>query len=92
MSQEFIITFSRQAIFLAAELAAPILLVALIVGLLVSIFQAVTQIQEMTLAIIPKMMGVLIVIIILLPWFLSKLTTFMSKVLINIPVFIGIAT
>lgn len=90
MTPEFVISFGRQAITLAAELAGPILVTALVVGLLVSIFQAVTQIQEMTLAIIPKMMAVLIVILILFPWLLSKSTTFMARVFMNIPRFIGL--
>ena len=90
MTPEFVISFAREAITLAVMLAGPILLVALIVGLAVSIFQAVTQIQEMTLAIIPKMMAVVLVIMFLFPWFLSKTTSFMARVFNNIPMYIGL--
>ncbi|MCP4297667.1 MAG: flagellar biosynthetic protein FliQ [Proteobacteria bacterium] len=90
MTSEFVTTFAADAILVAIKLAAPILMVALILGLLVSIFQAVTQIQEMTLAIIPKMMGVMAVIILFLPWFLSTAAAFMEKVLSNIPFYVGL--
>jgi flagellar biosynthetic protein FliQ len=90
MTSEFVTTFAADAILVAVKLSAPILLVALVVGLLVSIFQAVTQIQEMTLAIIPKMMGVMVVIIIFLPWFLSTSATYMKKVLTNLSFYVGL--
>lgn len=90
MNQEFVITFGRQALLLAAEVSAPILAAALVFGLLVSIFQAVTQIQEMTLAIIPKMLAVIIVISVLYPWLLSKLSNFMETVLTNFPNYVGL--
>lgn len=91
MTPEFVIGFGRQAMILAAELSAPILAAALLVGLAVSIFQAVTQIQEMTLAIIPKMMAVIIVIMIMFPWFLTKLSNFMINVFTNFPSFVGLS-
>ncbi len=90
MSPEFVISFGREAITLAIMLAAPILLSALTVGLIVSIFQAVTQIQEMTLAIIPKMMAVVLAIILLFPWYLSQASSFMTRVFTNIPMYIGL--
>lgn len=88
MTQEFVINYGREAITLATLLSAPILAAALIVGLLVSIFQAVTQIQEMTLAIIPKMMAVIVTIVFLFPWFLEKLSVFMSSALNNFPTWV----
>lgn len=90
MTSEFVITFGRQAIMLAAELAGPLLIAALLIGLLISIFQAVTQIQEMTLAIIPKMMVVLLVLVIFFPWFLTKASAFMELVFTNFPIYIGL--
>lgn len=66
-------------------LAAPPLITALVVGLAVSIFQAVTQIQEMTLAIIPKMVAILISLIIAFPWLLETLTVYTTTVFKSIP-------
>jgi len=90
MTSEFVTSFSAEAILVTVKLAGPLLLTALVLGLLVSIFQAVTQIQEMTLAIIPKMVGVMVVLILFLPWFLSVAATYMEKVLSNIPAYVGL--
>jgi flagellar biosynthetic protein FliQ len=85
MSQEFVISVGRDAMWTAFLLAAPPLIAALVVGLAVSIFQAVTQIQEMTLAIIPKMVAVLLALILAYPWLLEKLTTYTVGVFQVIP-------
>ena len=85
MTQEFVIAIGREAMYTAFLLAAPPLIAALAVGLLVSIFQAVTQIQEMTLAIIPKMVAVLVALIIAYPWLLEKLTSYTTRVFQSIP-------
>ncbi|PCI24680.1 MAG: EscS/YscS/HrcS family type III secretion system export apparatus protein [SAR324 cluster bacterium] len=90
MTPEFVTSFAADAILVTVKLSAPPLLVALILGLAVSIFQAVTQIQEMTLAIIPKMMGVMGVLIIFLPWFITVAADYMEKVLTNIPFYVGL--
>ncbi len=89
MSPEFVISFATESISVGVKLAAPLLITALVLGLLVSVFQAVTQIQEMTLAIIPKIVGIIVVLILFLPWFLSTATEFMAKVFGNIPFYIG---
>lgn len=89
MSPEFVISFATESIVVATKLAAPLLITALAVGLIVSIFQAVTQIQEMTLAIIPKMVGVVVLLILFLPWFVSTAAEFMSKTLSSIPFYMG---
>ncbi|MCH7478590.1 MAG: flagellar biosynthesis protein FliQ [SAR324 cluster bacterium] len=85
MTPEFVISVGREAMQVAFLLAAPPLITALVVGLVISIFQAVTQIQEMTLAIIPKMVGVLLALMITFPWLLETLTTFTAKVFNSIP-------
>lgn len=85
MTQEFVIAIGRDAMYTAFLLAAPPLVAALVVGLLVSIFQAVTQIQEMTLAIIPKMVAVLVALIVMYPWLLEKLTSYTARVFQSIP-------
>jgi len=85
MTQEFVIAIGRDAMYTAFLLAAPPLVAALAIGLLVSIFQAVTQIQEMTLAIIPKMVAVLVALIVAYPWLLEKLTSYTARVFQLIP-------
>ena len=67
--------------WVAFLLAAPPLIAALVIGLLISIFQAVTQIQEMTLAIVPKMVAVLVALLITFPWLIDTITTFTANVL-----------
>lgn len=85
MTQEFVITIGRDAMMTAFLLAAPPLMTALLVGLVVSIFQAVTQIQEMTLAIIPKMVAVLISLVVAYPWLLETLTSYTTRLFLSIP-------
>ena len=89
MTEALVVSIMVEAMRMAPLLSAPILIGALVVGLLVSIFQAVTQIQEQTLAIIPKMGAMVAVIAILFPWFLSQATTYMTSIFSNIPQFIG---
>jgi len=85
MTQEFVINFGREAMQTAFLLSLPPLGAALVVGLLVSIFQAVTQIQEMTLAIIPKMVAVMAAILATFPWLLETLTSYTINVFNLIP-------
>ena len=85
MTPEFVTTISRDALRVAFMLAAPPLIAALVVGLLVSIFQAVTQIQEMTLAIIPKMIAVLVALLITFPWLLETITSYTLSIFQTIP-------
>ena len=64
---------SREAIFTLVKVVTPVLLVALFIGLIVGIFQALTQIQEMTLAFVPKILGVFVTIILLFPFMLNQM-------------------
>jgi flagellar biosynthetic protein FliQ len=89
MTEAIVVSIMIEAMRMTTLLAAPMLIGALVVGLLVSIFQAVTQIQEQTLALIPKMGAMLVVLAILFPWFLAQATSYMSSVFINIPRYIG---
>ena len=73
---------------IALMLALPGLLVGMLLGLAVSIFQATTQINEMTLSFIPKIIGVVIVIILTMPWMLNSMHDFTVKVINMIPQFI----
>lgn len=85
MTPEFVTSFGREAMRVAFLLAAPPLIAALIVGLAVSVFQAVTQIQEMTLAIVPKMVAVLLALWIAYPWLLETITSYTLRVFQTVP-------
>ena len=85
MTPEFVITLGRDAMRMAFLLSAPPLVAALVVGLIISVFQAVTQIQEMTLTIVPKMVAVLAVLIVTFPWLLDLLTSYTSRIFQMIP-------
>ena len=89
MSPEYIVKLGQDTLLLVLYVAGPILIVALVVGLLVSIFQAVTQIHEMTLTFIPKILAVAAVLSILLPWTLQQLIDFTVNLFSSIPTAIG---
>ena len=86
MDTSVAIDLGRRALILALLLAAPLLCVGLIVGLLVSIVQAVTQIQEMTLTFVPKMVAMVLTAVVFLPYLLEKLTTFAGEMFGPMPV------
>lgn len=88
MTPEFVVTFAKESIILTLLLSAPMLLLGLLVGLLISIFQAVTSIQEMTLSFVPKIVAVLLGFLFFLPWMLEKITSFTIRVIENIPMYI----
>ncbi len=85
MTPESIISLARAAVETTLLVSAPLLLVALVVGLLISVFQAATQINEMTLSFIPKILGVFAVLIIAGPWLLSLIIDFTRTLFQNIP-------
>ena len=89
MTEALVVSIMIEAMRMASLLAAPMLIGALVVGLIVSIFQAVTQIQEQTLAIIPKMGAMIAVLAILFPWLLSHATTYMAGIFNNLPRYIS---
>ncbi len=80
-----VITLANQTIYLSLLLSAPPLLVGLLVGLAVALFQATTQIQEMTLTFVPKIFAVMVAMIFFASWMLMKLTGFTSQLIISIP-------
>jgi flagellar biosynthetic protein FliQ len=88
MTPDFIVGFSRQAIETTLMLALPMLGLGMIVGLTVSIFQSVTQIQEMTLTFVPKILAVMMGMLIFGPWMLNKLMFFTEEVFKNFPSYI----
>lgn len=84
MTSEFVAGFFFEAIKLAISLAAPMLLAGLAVGLVVSIFQAATSINEMTLTFIPKMLAVAVALIFFFPWMMQTLVVFTQNLFENI--------
>ena len=71
-----VLDVSREAVIVTLKIGVPVMLIALIVGLVVSLFQALTQIQEMTLSFIPKIIAIFLSLLLLMPFMLSTLTTF----------------
>ncbi len=88
MTPEFITGFFMEAIKTAIMLAGPMLAVGLIVGILVSIFQAATQINEMTLVFVPKMLGVALALLVFFPWMLRVIVEFSRNMFINLPMYL----
>ena len=89
MNQDTVVNLAAQAMSLSLKIAGPLLLVGLVIGLLVSIFQAVTQIQEQSLSLIPKIVGVAVVIVVLGPWMLGQLVSYTSALYTAIPTMVG---
>ena len=85
MTPEIVMAMGRHAMQITLMIAIPMLLVALTIGLLVSIFQAATQINEMTLSFIPKLIGVFLVLDLAGPWMLSILTDYFRELFTSIP-------
>jgi len=88
MTPEFITGYFVEAIKMAILLSAPMLLSGLIVGLIVSIFQAATQINEMTMTFIPKMLAVAVALIISIPWMLQLMIDFMQNMITSLPSYV----
>lgn len=89
MSSELVLTIAERAVYMTLLISGPLLLIALVIGLLISIFQATTQIQEQTLAFIPKIVAVLVALIIFGPWMLSNMVTYTQSIFSNLTRFIG---
>ena len=88
MTPEFVIGFGQEAVKMVILIASPMLGLGLIVGVMVSIFQAATQIQEMTLTFVPKILAVFIGLMLFAPWMLEKLVSFTRYCISQIPLFI----
>lgn len=88
MSQADILQISQDAIYTIIEVSAPILLVGLVIGLIVSIFQAMTQINEQTLVFIPKIVGIMLTILLFGSWMLTRLTEFTYRLFNSIQMII----
>ena len=88
MTPEFVTSIGKEAIEVILMLSAPVLLAGMAVGLAVSIFQAVTQIQEATLSFVPKILAVFLVLLAMAPWMIGVILRFTSEIFINIPNYI----
>lgn len=88
MTEDFIIHLGQEALKTTAMLSAPLLVSALVIGLVVSIFQALTQINEATLTFIPKMLVIAVVIVLAGPWMLDTLTNYTTNLFENIAGFV----
>ncbi|MBB6452910.1 flagellar biosynthetic protein FliQ [Salirhabdus euzebyi] len=84
MSSEFVIALAERGVYTLLIVTGPLLLLALVVGLLVSIFQATTQIQEQTLAFIPKIIAVFVGLVFFGPWMLVRILEFTSNIFNNL--------
>ena len=89
MDQDTVVHLATQAMTLAVEVAGPMRLVGLAIGLVVSIFRAVTSIQEQSLSFIPKIVGLGVVIVVLGPWMLGQLVNYAQNLYTSIPSLIG---
>jgi flagellar biosynthetic protein FliQ len=85
MNPEFSVELIKNMMFQAVTLASPILMTVMVIGLSVSLFQAVTSIQEQTLTFVPKVIGVVALLVLLLPWMLRSLIEFTRAVIERIP-------
>lgn len=89
MTPESVLALGTEAMKIALSLAGPLLLSALVTGLVISMLQAATQINEMTLSFIPKILAVLVAILVAGPWMLSLLLDYMHNLFTGIPGMIG---
>ena len=89
MTPETVVTIGRHALEMTLTLSAPLLLTALAVGLIVGIFQAATQINEMTLSFIPKLIAVFVTMVIAGPWMTAVLVDYIQRLFASIPSIIG---
>lgn len=89
MTPQSVITIGQQALYVMLVLSAPLLLVALVVGLVVSILQAATQINEMTLSFIPKLIAMVAALVIAGPWMITYYVDYVRRLFESIPSVIG---
>jgi len=85
MTAQMVLTMGQEALWMLLMISAPVLGVVLVVGLVVSLFQAVTQINEATLAFVPKLIAAMAVLAIAGPWMLSMLVDYVQRILQSIP-------
>ena len=89
MTPEMVLDMVRQALEITILISAPLLLTALVTGLLVSVFQAATQINEMTLSFIPKLLAIFLALVIAGPWMVGVMVDYTRRLILGIPGMIG---
>jgi flagellar biosynthetic protein FliQ len=89
MTDADVVAIGLQAMIVAAKLCAPILLTALAIGFVISLFQSVTQIQEVTLSFVPKLIGVGVVLLITGNWMLGVMVSFTQELFAQVPQLLG---
>ncbi|WP_256385147.1 flagellar biosynthesis protein FliQ [Photobacterium toruni] len=89
MDPEYVLLLAQNALMVVAFVAGPIIMVSLILGLIVALFQAVTQVNEASLSFVPKLIAAAIMIIVMGPWMIGKLTDFTIGLYTSIPTVIG---
>ena len=89
MTPTTVIEIGRQAIEVTLMVSAPLFLAALVTGLIISIFQAATQINEMTLSFVPKLVAIFVTLVLAGPWMITLLTDFIRRLFESIPAMIG---
>lgn len=89
MNPQTVVNIGQSALELTLLVSAPMLLAALVVGLVVSIFQAATQINEMTLSFIPKMIAIFASLLVSGPWLITLMTDYMRRLITSIPTMVG---
>ena len=89
MTPESVVTIGQHALTVMLLLAAPLLLTSLVVGLIVSVLQAATQINEMTLSFIPKLLGTVVALVVAGPWMLTFFVDYVRRLFESIPGAIG---
>ncbi len=89
MNYEFLLGFARQALETMLLVSLPILGISMVVGLIISVFQSVTQIQEMTITFVPKVVVTIVALMLFGPWMLSKMADFLREVILSFPQITG---
>ena len=89
LTPQMVVSIGREALMLTIMIAGPMLLFGLVVGLVISIFQAITQIQEITLTFVPKILAVALALLIFLPWMFTMATDFARHMFEMIPMLAG---
>ena len=89
MNPQTVMALGQHALELTLMISAPLLISALVVGLIVSVFQAATQINEMTLSFIPKLVAIFAALLISGPWIITMMTDYMRRLITSIPTLIG---
>ena len=89
MTNAGVLTIAQEALAITVLVSAPLLLTALVVGLVVSVFQAATQINEMTLSFIPKLLAIFAALVATGPWMLTTLSDYVHRLFTSIPQMIG---